>query len=74
MKLTSKFQTYRTVAYEFQIVGSDPRSTGGVHLHQARYTGKSVRARIVQSNGPFKDYSPSQQATPSQLAAIAAAE
>jgi hypothetical protein len=75
MKLTSAYQTYRTVCYTCQIPGSDPRSTGGVHHHQARKsTGGKVLVRIVQSNGRYTDATKGEPATAEQLAAIAAAK
>lgn len=74
MKLTSTYQTYRTVCYTYQIPGSDPRSTGGVHHYQARKTKDGVLVRIVQSNGWFADKTKGEPATPEQLAMIAAAK
>ncbi len=71
MTLTTKYQTYRTVGYTFQIPNSDPRSTGGVHHHQARKTtAGNVLVRIVQSNGRFSDTGPGVLATAEQLEAI----
>jgi hypothetical protein len=74
MKLTSTYQTFRTVGYTFQIPGSDARSTGGVHHHQARKTASGVLVRIVQSNGRFSDSTKGVQATPEQLKMIEAAK
>lgn len=71
MKLTTKYQTYRTVGYTYQIPNSDPRSTGGVHHHQARKTtAGNVLVRIVQANGRFFDIGPGVLATAKQLAEI----
>lgn len=67
MKITTKFQTYRTTGYTFQIAGSDPRSTGGVHLHQIRKAGNGYLVRIVQSNGRFSDAGPSKPATKEEI-------
>lgn len=75
MKITSKFQTYRTVGYTFQIAGSDPRSTGGVHHHQIRKAKGGYLHRIVQSNGRFTDRTIGIEATPDQIeAALNSAE
>jgi hypothetical protein len=34
MTITATAKTYRTVGYMYQIRGSSPASTGGVHHHQ----------------------------------------
>lgn len=74
MNLTTNYQTYRTVGYTYQIPGSDPRSTGGVHHYQARKSGAKVIVRIVQANGRHIDATKGEPATAEQLAAIAMAE
>ena len=74
MKLTSTYTTFRTVGYTYQISGSDQRSTGGVHHHQARKSGDKVLVRIVQSNGRFSDSTKGIPATAEQLEMIAKAK
>ena len=75
MTLTSTYQTYRTVGYTYQIPGSDPRSTGGVHHHQARRgPNGTVLVRIRQSNGRYSDETRGTPATAEQLALIVAAK
>jgi len=74
MKLTSIYQTYRTVGYTYQLPGSDPRSTGGVHHHQARKAGGKVLVRIVQSNGGFWDSTKGIEATGEQIRQIESAK
>ena len=75
MRLTSKYQTYRTVGYDYQILGSDPRSTGGVHHHQAKLgRGGQTLVRIMQTNGRFSDCTVGKPATAEQIEMIRQAE
>ena len=75
MKITSTYQTYRTVGYTHQIAGSSQASTGGVHHHQARRSASgAILTRIVQSNGRHKDVTPGIPATAEQIEMIEAAK
>jgi hypothetical protein len=51
------WNTYKITGYTHQ-VGTDPRATGGVHLHQVRKATSSWQVRIVDSTGKFKSPGP----------------
>ena len=74
MKITTRWSTYRVGAYTHDVPGSDRRSAGGIHLHQARRSGSRVLVRIVQSNGMWQHATVAEEATAEQLVAIEAAK
>jgi hypothetical protein len=49
----TKWNTYAVRGYTFQ-AGTDPRATGGVHLHQVRKGKSGWMTRVVDSNGPYQ--------------------
>lgn len=56
-KFTASFRrdqwnTYAVTGYTHQ-VGTDPRATGGVHLHQIKRLRSTWAKRIVDSTGRF---------------------
>jgi hypothetical protein len=53
----STWNTYRITGYTHQ-VGTDPRATGGVHLHQVRRGTSGWQTRIVDSNGRYQSAGP----------------
>lgn len=74
MKITTRWSTYRVGTYTHDVPGSDRRSAGGVHLHQARRSGGRVLVRVVQSNGMWRHATAAEEATADQLATIEAAK
>ncbi len=51
------WNTYRITGYTHQ-VGNDQRATGGVHVHQVRWTKSGWQRRTVDSNGRFESAGP----------------
>lgn len=51
------WNTYGITGYTHQ-VGTDPRATGGVHLHQIRLGKVGWVARTVDSNGRYTSAGP----------------
>lgn len=49
----STWNTYAVYGYTFQ-AGTDPRATGGVHLHQVRKGKAGWMRRVVDSNGRYQ--------------------
>ena len=48
----SNWNTYKITGFTHQ-VGTDPRATGGVHLHQVRKHKTGWQRRTVDSNGRY---------------------
>lgn len=61
----SNWNTYSTVCFSYN-VAQDPRSTGGVHLHQVRRAKSGWQKRILQSNGRFSDSGPVTEVDPDE--------
>jgi hypothetical protein len=51
------WNTYGVSGYTYDCA-NDPRSTGGVHIHQVRLGKHGWQHRICQSNGIHSAYSP----------------